>query len=126
MCNFIVNPNLQKQNESDYMTIGRLFQGNTELPIKSSCMSLLFCNVRSVINKLSRFQELVSEMNWEFDIIGITETWISRNNYDLFSLPNCHEPSQNIELTRKGVFIIRKRQYSVKHHARHTYGARFH
>ena len=60
-------------------------------------------NVRSLVNKHSRFQELLSELKWDFDIIGITETWITQNNYDLFPLPNYHEPYQNTELTRKVV-----------------------
>ena len=41
-----------------------------------ACQKLLFLTlcyyVLSLVNKLSRFQKLVSESNWNFDIIGIT------------------------------------------------------
>ena len=99
---FYSETKFSNQNDCDYMTIEDCSMVS-ELSIKSSCTSLLCYNVKSLVNKLTRFQELVSELNWEFDIIGITETWISENNYDLFSLPNYHEPYQNIELTRKDV-----------------------
>ena len=85
------------------MTIEYFSTGSTELAIKSSCFTLMCYNVRSLVNKQSRFQELVSELNWEFDIIGITETWLTQNNYDLFHLPNYREPYQNTELTRQVV-----------------------
>ena len=57
-------------------------------------------NVRSLVNKHSRFQELLSELKWDFDIIGITETWITQNNYDLFPLPKYHEPYQKYRINR--------------------------
>ena len=57
---------------TDYTTIENFSRENTELLIKSSCFSLLCYYVRSLVNKLSRFQELVSESNWAFEIIGTT------------------------------------------------------
>ena len=96
----------------------QFYRVSTELSIKSSCMSLLCYNVRSLVNKLSRFQELVSELNWEFDIIGITETWINENNYDLFSLPNYHEPYQKYRTNKKGggvlLYVRDSIQYKIR------------
>ena len=57
---------------TDYTTIENFSRASTELVIKSSCFSLLCYYVRSLVNKLKRFQELVSESNWNFEIIGIT------------------------------------------------------
>ena len=48
----------------------------------------------------------MSELKWDFDIIGITETWITQNNYDLFPLPNYHEPYQNYRINRKGGGVL--------------------
>ena len=48
----------------------------------------------------------MSELKWDFDIIGITETWITQNNYDLFPLPNYHEPYQKYRINRKGGGVL--------------------
>ena len=115
---FYSEPKFSNQNDCDYMSIEDFSSVSTELSIKSSCMSLLCYNVRSLVNKLSRFQELVSELNWEFDIIGITETWINENNYDLFSLPNYHEPYQKYRTNKKGGGVLLYARDSIQYKIR--------
>ena len=52
---------------TDYTTIENFSRASTELLIQSSCFSLLCYYVRSLVNKLSKFQELVSESNELWD-----------------------------------------------------------
>ena len=103
---FYSEPKFSNQNDCDYMTIEDFSRACIELPIKSSCFSLMCYNVRSLVNKHSRFQELLGELKWDFDIIGITETWKTQNNYDLFPLPNYHEPYQKYRINRKGGGVL--------------------
>ena len=52
---------------TDYTTIENFSRVSAKLLIKSNCFLLLcYC----LVNKLSRFRELVSESNWNFEIIG--------------------------------------------------------
>ena len=53
---------------TDYTTIENFSRVSAKLLIKSNCFLLLcYC----LVKKLCRFQELVSESNWNFEIIGI-------------------------------------------------------
>lgn len=45
----------------------------------SSLASVLYTNARSVVNKLKDFRSLVYAKS--FDIIGISETWLTNNIY---------------------------------------------
>ena len=61
---------------TDYTSIQNFSSVSTELLIKCSCFSLLCYYVRSLVNKLSKFQELVSESNelWDHWYVSL-ETW---------------------------------------------------
>ena len=52
---------------TDYKSIEIFSRMSTELLIKCSCFSLLCYYVRSLVNKLSKFQELASESNKLWD-----------------------------------------------------------
>ena len=47
--------------------------------------SVFYTNARSIVNKLKDFQSLVYTKS--FDIIGISETWLTDNIYDNEILP---------------------------------------
>ena len=41
-------------------------------------------NIRSIVNKFDYFKQLINSFNTPFQVIGLTETWLNDNNYDLF------------------------------------------
>lgn len=45
----------------------------------------MYINIRSIVNKLSSFQTLI--YSHDYDIIAITETWLSKNIFDNEILP---------------------------------------
>ena len=51
--------------------------------------SLLHINSRSLNRNFEYFENLLHSLNnFEFSIIGITETWLHKNSPDMFNLPN--------------------------------------
>lgn len=50
--------------------------------------SILHLNIRSLFNKMSQFSTFLSELNFSFSLIGLTETWLDDCSSSLISLPN--------------------------------------
>ncbi len=46
--------------------------------------SMIYLNIRSMINKFDSFKELIYSLNKPFQIIGLTETWLNETNEDRF------------------------------------------
>ena len=57
------------------------------LPSRDS-FSLFHCNVRSAPRNMDALSYLLSELNHNFSIIGISETWLSNYNSALYSFPH--------------------------------------
>jgi hypothetical protein len=51
-----------------------------------SKFSLLHLNIRSISNKFDSFKNFINTLNIQFQIIGLTETWLNDNNMDCFTL----------------------------------------
>ena len=48
--------------------------------------SLIHLNIRSLANKFDSFKNLINALDTNFQIIGLTETWLNNNNNDCFTL----------------------------------------
>ena len=73
-----------------------------------NCLSkllLLTFVLLCLVNKLSRFQELVSESNWNFDIIGITWDLEDRIIMTCFPYQIITNHIKNIEKKTGGVLL---------------------
>jgi hypothetical protein len=51
-------------------------------------VSLIHLNIRSVAKNLTSFNNILDCLNLEFSIIGLTETWISKETNGLYNIPN--------------------------------------
>ena len=47
-------------------------------------LALLHLNIRSIPKNLSSLEEYLHNLDYEFNILGITETWLSVNNTGLY------------------------------------------
>lgn len=56
----------------------------------SSCdrvsFSIFHHNVRSIVNKHDDFINFLATLRYEFSVIGLTETWLTKNNMDELSI----------------------------------------
>ena len=43
-------------------------------------------NIRSVPRNLSAFENFLQLLNYDFKVIGLSETWFNENNHDLFCM----------------------------------------
>ena len=59
--------------------------------LKRSCdrvnFSILHHNVRSIVNKHDDFVNFLASLNHEFSGIGLTETWLTKDSLDEFTIP---------------------------------------
>ena len=63
-------------------------------------INICYFNARSLVNKLSRFQSLILSSN--YDIVCVTETWLSESFFDQEILPPNYIIYRNDRKTRGG------------------------
>ncbi len=63
---------------------------------------MLHLNIRSISNKFDSFKQLIDTLNLHFQIIGLTETWLTDNNVDCFALDEYEYLSSNRKQKRGG------------------------
>ena len=63
-------------SECDYYLVDKFKQFALRFHTNDSNFSLLHLNIRSLLNKLDDIEQLQSDINHKFTIIGISETWL--------------------------------------------------
>ena len=58
-----------------------------EFGVNNEVFSLLHLNIRSIPKNLCQFQQFMSNLNFNFTVLGFTETWLNENNATLYGLP---------------------------------------
>ena len=72
------------QSKSKYHTLSSL---GSLLHEHVDCFSMIHCNVRSAQSNMDALTIVLSELEHDFTIVGISETWLSEQNIDLYSMP---------------------------------------
>ena len=49
-------------------------------------LSICHINIRSMIRNFNAFEEYLAGLRFEYAFIGVSETWLTDNNHDLFNL----------------------------------------
>ena len=57
-----------------------------EKELTSSNFSIMHFNIRSIPKNSSHFEIFLSDLDIEFTVIALTETWLNSNNYDLYNI----------------------------------------
>lgn len=117
---FDLNPNVVRSNYYSPHSFNNMKNNlnNNALPNKASNFSILHNNIRSMRRNLENFQtHLLDELNYHFNIIGITETRINKPEVVDFipSLPNYHFEFVPTPLAAGGVgmYIDNKLNYTI-------------
>ena len=79
---------------------------NTKLNSDAGAISLYHHNIRSLPQNFMGMCALLDNINYSFDFIGLTETWLNSTNYDLFQIRGYQEPYQKYREKRKGGGVI--------------------
>jgi hypothetical protein len=58
----------------------------TETSNQQNQFSVMCLNIRSISNKFDMFKQLIKSTKENFQIIGLTETWLGDENYKNFNL----------------------------------------
>lgn len=95
--NCLPNP----QSKSSYFSIS---QFNSLIASKSGTskddvLALLHCNIRSISANLSSLLAFTSALNFDFPIIGLSETWLNEDTAPFFQIPNFN--SVNVHRTKR-------------------------
>ena len=54
----------------------------------SSQISMFHLNVRSIVSNFRQLDLLLSSLQTEFDVIGLSETWLTKSNTDIYNFTN--------------------------------------
>ena len=75
-------------NSCDYYLETGMNTKLKSLNIRSSVFSLFHMNIRSVTKNLSKLDSLLSDIDHEFSIVALSETWLKSDNYLLYGINN--------------------------------------
>ena len=72
------------------------YEGHFETALKTKCidiktrntLSLCHLNIRSMRANLSSFEICLNNMNYNFSVIGLSETWLRDHNCNLYNIEN--------------------------------------
>lgn len=78
--------NINKNNINSKYYTEEEFNNTLLEPNKSQLFSLFHLNIRSIQKNILEFSSYLENLNHEFSIIGLTETWISDSSASLFNL----------------------------------------
>ena len=79
--------------------------------------SLLHLNKRSIYNKFDAFKHLLDSLDMQFQIIGLTETWLNNSNCDTFQLKEYNYVGSNRTSKRGGgvgMYISKNIKYQIR------------
>ena len=93
VCNEDIDPDLHFFNSfnqhvanCNYLTEASFSKAICTPNLKKQSLSICHLNIRSIRKNLTAFENYVDMLQYEFPIIGFTETWLSDNDYDLYDI----------------------------------------
>jgi exonuclease III len=79
--------------------------------------SVLCLNIRSIVNKFDMLKQLIKSTQDNFEIIGLTETWLGETNYKNFNLEGYDFMSAQRENKKGGgvgIYIAERLKYKLR------------
>ena len=77
---------LSIQQNSNYYHENSFNQSFQRVFYDNDTLSLMHLNIRSIPSNLTKLIQYLSNLNVNFDIIGISETWLNETNKDIYNL----------------------------------------
>ena len=116
---FFSDPRFSNNNNCDYHTQDTfnrcLVDRNSSL---RNGLSIYLHNIKSICKHYTELQTMLNGLSFEFDVIGITETWLSESSADLYSIPGYQDPHHSYRTARKGggvsLYVKENIQFTVR------------
>ncbi len=89
----------------------------SEVSLTTNNIKLIHCNARSLKSKFDKFLTLLTSLSCQFDILGISETWLSDNIMSDFNIPGYNIVFNNRQNSRGGgvaMYIADKINYKQR------------
>ena len=58
----------------------------SDLNLSTGCLSMVHMNIRSIVKNLNEFDLYLNDLNHEFPIIALSETWLKDHNCDRYGI----------------------------------------
>ena len=71
---------------SDYYLSDKFKNKCIEKGFNSDCFSFIHLNIRSVPKNINQFELYLRNIQHEFSIIGLSETWLNESNFSLYNI----------------------------------------
>jgi hypothetical protein len=118
------DPDLQFYNDStsidnvmhcNYYLENSFIEKCNQMSVDNNCFSVLHTNIRSLPKNFCQLERFMEGLNFQFTIIGASETWLTENNVDCYGLNGY----QHFYLTREnrrggGVSLFINETFCVK------------
>ena len=78
---------IESTSHCDYYLENTFISKLQDMNLVYDCFSLFHLNIRSVPKNLGSLEHYLKMLKFKFSIIGITETWLSSSNIDLYCMP---------------------------------------
>ena len=108
-------PELQQQNDFNYSSQYFDEEGFNSLCIDDKDLRILHLNIRSLCSCMKDLCALLTSLKVKFDIICITESWLSDHTEPLYSLPgyNAYHSLRPVGKRGGGISVFISHGYSV-------------
>ena len=104
-------------NSCDYHLEAGFNKHMSNLKINENCLSMVHINARSAVKNLNSFECYFSNLDHNFSIIAMSESWLKVHNKDLYDIPGYHS-EHNIRPKKGGggvsLFIKEKIDYILR------------
>ncbi len=121
---FDIDPDIQYFNEinqcygvSDYFLEDTFVKKCSALSVHTKCFSIIHMNIRSMSKNLDAFVHYLSNLNYQFSIIGLSETWLKDSNVHTLSIAGYNQ--ENLYRQEKiggevSIFILQSIEYQQR------------
>ena len=89
----------------------------SDLNLSSGCLSMFHMNIRSIVKNLSKFDLYLKNLNHDFPIIALSETWLKDHNCDRYGIEGYnaeHNCRPNRGVGGVSLFIKDTIEYTVR------------
>lgn len=83
-----LNENLGTKSVSDYYDINSFITKITNKVGAQNSFSIMHANIRSLPKNQGQLEQLLEMLNFEFEVIGLTETWLHKDNAHIYNMNN--------------------------------------
>ena len=83
---FYLESNYIKNTKCDYYIEDKFVKNISKIQEQKRVLSMFHMNIKSLPKHFGELQQYLNMLEYDFSLIGISETWLNENNTDLYDL----------------------------------------